>query len=499
MKILYRILIVSLVGMLHAECEEFTDQVSCEADVHCEWHADEMACEDAGHDDHEHCEDFMDQASCEADDHCEWHGDHCEDAHDHGDGDCADTNHYNTEGLALEHDGVEIYSQFQGLIEGSVDVHVNETKDVSVHFIDGNGNEIIIDESIIECYGLDFNVTDSSIVSVETEEHDEHGEEHCEDFMDQASCEAEDHCEWHNDHCEDAHDHGDDDHDDHGGHTFEVTGLSVGSTTFTLSIIHQGHSDYTSLPIIVNVIEEPCLSGDVNGDSGLNILDIVEMANAIANGTTTMLDCSDLNDDNIVNILDIVQLVQLILSQRVNDAHNASIIIGDSSVTINADGYIGGVQMTLKHGSDFTYNLTDKAFVSASNTKLNETVIVIVAPNSNELFTFDGDFTVSDYIVANSSDSVNTTFNEISFSLGNAYPNPFNPTTSLSLTIPENGYVNVGVFNLAGKQVANLIDANIESGTYNLSWNAQNISSGMYLVRAEYGGNISTQKIMLIK
>ena len=87
----------------------------------CEWHADEMACEDAGgHDDHAHCEDYTTEADCGMHDECEWHDDHCEDAHDHGDGDCADTDHFDTDGLALEHDGMDVYSHFQGLVEGSV-------------------------------------------------------------------------------------------------------------------------------------------------------------------------------------------------------------------------------------------------------------------------------------------------------------------------------------------------------------------------------------------
>ena len=38
--------------------------------------------------------------------------------------------------------------------------------------------------------------------------------------------------------------------------TFEIAGLSLGTTTFTLSIMHQGHADYTSLPILVTVVEE---------------------------------------------------------------------------------------------------------------------------------------------------------------------------------------------------------------------------------------------------
>ena len=120
-------------------CEDFSTEADCEA-ADCEWHEDEMACEDEGDDhDHEHCEDISTEADCEEADHCEWHehGDEseCEDA---GDGDCDVDAHADVDGLIIEHDGVEIYSQFQGLVEGSLELPVNSTKDFSIHFLDNN-------------------------------------------------------------------------------------------------------------------------------------------------------------------------------------------------------------------------------------------------------------------------------------------------------------------------------------------------------------------------
>ena len=171
------------------------------------------------------CEDFLTEADCEASDHCEWHehGDEsvCEDSH--GDEDCEDTDHFDTDGLSLESHGTEIYSQFQGLIEGSVEVHMNEAEDISIHFLDGDGNEIEVTD--VDCYPLSFDIADPSIISIEIEgDHDDH----------------------------DDHDHD----DEHGSFSFEIEGQSIGSTTFTISIMHQGHADYTSMPILVTVEEE---------------------------------------------------------------------------------------------------------------------------------------------------------------------------------------------------------------------------------------------------
>ena len=85
------------------------------------------------------------------------------------------------------------------------------------------------------------------------------------------------------------------------------------------------------------------------------------------------------------------------------------------------------------------------------------------------------------------------------FGLGDAYPNPFNPTTSLTLDIPEAGQVSVQVYNLIGQVVATLASGYMDADTYTLTWDASNLSSGMYFVKAETAGKVTTQKLMLMK
>ena len=83
--------------------------------------------------------------------------------------------------------------------------------------------------------------------------------------------------------------------------------------------------------------------------------------------------------------------------------------------------------------------------------------------------------------------------------LGTAYPNPFNPTTSLSLDVPENGFVSVNVYNMTGQLVSTLADANMDAGSYSLTWDASDMSSGMYIVKAVMNGSVNVQKVMLLK
>ena len=81
-----------------------------------------------------------------------------------------------------------------------------------------------------------------------------------------------------------------------------------------------------------------------------------------------------------------------------------------------------------------------------------------------------------------------------------AYPNPFNPTTTLELAIPEAGYVSVKVYNLVGQEVATLVDGVMDATpSHTFQWNAGSLSSGVYLVRAEGAGQMATQKLTLVK
>ena len=83
--------------------------------------------------------------------------------------------------------------------------------------------------------------------------------------------------------------------------------------------------------------------------------------------------------------------------------------------------------------------------------------------------------------------------------LSSAYPNPFNPTTSVDLVVPVDGYVSVKVYNLAGQVVSTIHDGNLKANIHTFSWDAMDAASGMYLIRAEMAGAIDTKKIMLLK
>ena len=156
---------------------------------------------------------------CEDDDH----------DHDH------DEDHTNANGFVLETEaGVVVYEEFEGTQTGGVTLSVGETLELMVHFLDSEGNEIEHsddehndhddqgDDHDDDGDGLVVSENDATIAIVEVEGHDE----------------------------EDG-----DDHEDEHGNALHVEGVSAGSTSFKLQLIHDGHPDYTStnnVPVTVN-------------------------------------------------------------------------------------------------------------------------------------------------------------------------------------------------------------------------------------------------------
>ncbi len=86
---------------------------------------------------------------------------------------------------------------------------------------------------------------------------------------------------------------------------------------------------------------------------------------------------------------------------------------------------------------------------------------------------------------------------EISFS--SAYPNPFNPVTMVSMSIPVEMEVHVTIHDMLGREIAELANGVYSTGNYELHWDASYHASGIYFVKMIAGGQTNIQKLMLIK
>ena len=142
---------------------------------------------------------------CEDDDH---------DNHDEG--------HTDADGFILENEsGTEVYREFEGAVTGSVALSVGDTLELSVHFLDHEGNEIEHEEEEGDDHEegeLEVSGANASIAIVEVEHEEEEGDDH-------------------------DHDH---DHEEEHGAALHIIGVSSGSTSFQLQLMHDGHADYTS-------------------------------------------------------------------------------------------------------------------------------------------------------------------------------------------------------------------------------------------------------------
>ena len=92
----------------------------------------------------------------------------------------------------------------------------------------------------------------------------------------------------------------------------------------------------------------------------------------------------------------------------------------------------------------------------------------------------------------------------ITYNLHNAYPNPFNPVTSLRYDLPEDGIVNIAVYDMMGRIVKTLVNSSQTAGYKSIKWNATNdrnepVSAGLYLYTIQTGEFRETKKMVLLK
>jgi len=137
----------------------------------------------------------------------------------------------------------------------------------------------------------------------------------------------------------------------------------------------------------------------------------------------------------------------------------------------------------------------------------------------------DGDFTevvltnanieYLDYEIVNNDDfgrivedHIEVTEIPTQISLAIAYTNPFNPITNITYEIPEETHISISIYDLAGQKLEDLVNGTVQAGKFNTTWNAEQYSSGVYIVKmlvrqGSSGGTTpnftASQKVILLK
>ena len=152
--------------------------------------------------------------------------------------------------------------------------------------------------------------------------------------------------------------------------------------------------------------------------------------------------------------------------------------IGSNGVPFGIGSYLF---KTAETSGDLYLSINDKAGTFGDNFGY---AVVIISVN-----TVTTDINQDGELVSNPSE----------FKLEQNYPNPFNPTTTIKYQIPELGLVTLKVYDILGREVKELVNAEKPVGTYEVVFNAKSLPSGIYVYELQAGDYIETKKLVLLK
>ena len=289
--------------------------------------------------------------------------------------------------------------------------------------------------------------------------------------------------------------------DDSEGHT---TSGKYGIFSFQMS--GSGLAGY--FDNVVVSAESDIMLGDLNNDGGVDVLDVVTMVDIILGGTDAddyQMIAGDLNSDGTIDVLDVVGVVDLILNSaphRSLNMNDASIQYGAGILTLTADADIAGIELDVT-GS---YSLTDNNLPSGWQIHYNNNKILIFdmdRTNSTQSIklNYDGEINLNKAIVADwNGNGIHPNLTSASqFSLNDAYPNPFNPSTTISYSLNDTNPVRVEIYNINGKLVETLVNEYQTAGTQQVKWNAAGQASGVYFIKVTAQNLSKMQKVIYIK
>jgi hypothetical protein len=164
-----------------------------------------------------------------------------------------------------------------------------------------------------------------------------------------------------------------------------------------------------------------------------------------------------------------------------------------TSLVINA---IGDVYMSHPGGVSRLHNGTWQLL----NSGLASTNIQVLKIDSvGYLYAVDGGGSI--YRTSDGTTSVEEPIagHPATFSLHQNYPNPFNPATNIKFQIPISSFVTLRVFDLLGREVATLVNEEMRPGSYERTFDASGLSSGIYFYRLRAGSFVETKKLVVLK
>ncbi len=189
------------------------------------------------------------------------------------------------------------------------------------------------------------------------------------------------------------------------------------------------------------------------------------------------------------------------------------------SISANSDGSIklqwhnrnaesDSIMVQRAVGGDPHLGIASANFVDYAEIAPTDSVFIDSNTTSGNSYYYRLSITMKDSTVIQSypimmKDTVVTTVEQVntpvSFQLFNNYPNPFNPTTVISYSIPKRGMVTLKIFDMLGREVATLVNEVKNAGSYEVQFDGSRLASGVYFDRLVTGNHAITRKMLLLK
>lgn len=151
----------------------------------------------------------------------------------------------------------------------------------------------------------------------------------------------------------------------------------------------------------------------------------------------------------------------------------------------------------LKYSRSFP-NDSSWEILTLNYNKINKIIIKIDSTGDGGLTDYNFDnFTFGNVISYTQKDSSASVPQD--YSLSQNYPNPFNPSTVINYRLAKDGKVVLKVYDLLGREISTLVDGEKAAGSYSVTFNANNLSSGMYIYIIKADGFVSSNKMILLK
>ena len=209
-----------------------------------------------------------------------------------------------------------------------------------------------------------------------------------------------------------------------------------------------------------------------------------------------------LDDGKEINEIPGSKLYRLPTYNEDSDSLTIILVPDNYDYTLKMNSYKSG-KLHFERITQISNNQLRSVYVDSINISATTIVHYADSMSSTVQIDMDGDniidstFSTNNEIVTNISNQKNTI--PLNYELLQNYPNPFNPVTRIIYKIPKESYVKITVYDLLGHEIKTLANEEKSAGSYDITFNAANLPSGIYFYRLQAGDFVETKKMILLK